>query len=448
MDRPTNPFDHHHHHGDDSAEVLDPAQESLADALRVSFFLLKVVMLVIVVWYCFFSGMFNVDAQQVGVRLAFGGIVGDTARDQVLMPGGPHYTWPYPFNEVILVSTKFRTLDLDQEFLFEISDANKNVDPHELAAKRRAGPLNPEKDSYVVTGDANIVHLRWSITYSVGGELQGAVFADKVVDWLSNIGDEHAERQIVRAVAERGAVHYAASRSADQLNEGINREQQSRIKTLIQRSLDDLSSGLVVQNVTMVSIVPSTVAEAFKKVSDAETDRASEITKAHKDRTQILNNAAGSAHDQLWALIVDYEKASEGGDDERTTALETKLKNAYLSLNTGESYGDMPILGGAAEIINDAKAYSTQVVEEMRSEGKLFESKLQQYRKSPRFVIAREWQRAMAEILNTKAMIFFIPPESRLVIGTTPDPRQKRMFDQEALDPPAGAGDTNDDPTP
>ena len=45
-----NPFEHHHTHYDDDDEIddsLDPAPQSMADALRVSFFVLKVAMLIV-----------------------------------------------------------------------------------------------------------------------------------------------------------------------------------------------------------------------------------------------------------------------------------------------------------------------------------------------------------------------------------------------------------------
>ena len=76
MTQPRNPFEHHHDHGDhdhdlEVAEQLDPAQQSLADALRVSFGFLKVAMVILVVFYLF-SGFFNVPSREVSVRLRFG----------------------------------------------------------------------------------------------------------------------------------------------------------------------------------------------------------------------------------------------------------------------------------------------------------------------------------------------------------------------------------------
>ena len=73
--------------GRDDRPGLDAAHQSLADALRVSFWVLKLAMLLLVVVYLF-SGVFNVREQEIAVCLRFGRIVGSPGQ-QVLEPGGP-----------------------------------------------------------------------------------------------------------------------------------------------------------------------------------------------------------------------------------------------------------------------------------------------------------------------------------------------------------------------
>src|SRR5690348_12096254 len=70
--------DHHHGEGDGDGhepggngrarfEELDPAQQSLADALRVSFGVLKAIMVVLLILYAF-SGFFSVGNNEVALR--------------------------------------------------------------------------------------------------------------------------------------------------------------------------------------------------------------------------------------------------------------------------------------------------------------------------------------------------------------------------------------------
>lgn len=132
---------------------IDPAQQSLADALRVSFTILKLIMLVLVVFYLG-SNIFNVPTQNTAVRLRFGEVVSDP-----LPPGGPHFAMPYPIEQVINIRTSPQTLSLSRQFWFEVTDADAGKTASELADSKQ-GPLNPERDGYLITGDSNIVHTK------------------------------------------------------------------------------------------------------------------------------------------------------------------------------------------------------------------------------------------------------------------------------------------------
>src|SRR5512140_1479223 len=106
-------------------DALDPANQSLADALRKSFGVLKLLMFVLLILY-FLSGLFSVSPSEVGVRTRCGRIVGETdtsgARGAILGPGW-HWSWPYPIERWTTVSTSEREIPL--EFMFELSDAEK-----------------------------------------------------------------------------------------------------------------------------------------------------------------------------------------------------------------------------------------------------------------------------------------------------------------------------------
>ncbi|HRX85889.1 MAG TPA: hypothetical protein P5572_12800, partial [Phycisphaerae bacterium] len=63
---------HHHHQGDETPDVpLDAASESLASALRASFRILKLIMFVLVVLFCF-SGVKCIDENEQAVVVRFG----------------------------------------------------------------------------------------------------------------------------------------------------------------------------------------------------------------------------------------------------------------------------------------------------------------------------------------------------------------------------------------
>jgi len=64
---------------------LDPANQSLADALRMSFRILKLLMLVLVVLY-FLSGWFSVKPGENGVILRFGRVLGAGRGEKTVRP--------------------------------------------------------------------------------------------------------------------------------------------------------------------------------------------------------------------------------------------------------------------------------------------------------------------------------------------------------------------------
>ena len=77
-------------------EPLDPANQSLSDALRMSFKVLKLVMFILVIAFLF-SGVMIVDQREVAVISRFGRLTGEPREP------GFRLAWPYPIDEQIRV---------------------------------------------------------------------------------------------------------------------------------------------------------------------------------------------------------------------------------------------------------------------------------------------------------------------------------------------------------
>ena len=98
MAHDASPFGQHHHAGDDDhgpaprgagappPRPVDPAQEALVGALRASFNVLRVLMIVLVVLYGV-SGVFRVDSGWQGLVARFGALREAPAGGQVYPPG-------------------------------------------------------------------------------------------------------------------------------------------------------------------------------------------------------------------------------------------------------------------------------------------------------------------------------------------------------------------------
>jgi membrane protease subunit HflK len=149
-----------HEHGEEGGESEEePApeeagHEALAQALRGSFRWLKVAMVLLVAFYLL-KGIFSVEMNETGFKLRFGKIV-PAGDEQAAFVSGEYYI-QFPWEEVELVSTAERVLNIDQEFW----------------ATQRAGEAAPRsldvrRHGFLVTGDANIVHLKLRVRYRVG----------------------------------------------------------------------------------------------------------------------------------------------------------------------------------------------------------------------------------------------------------------------------------------
>src|ERR1043166_6368814 len=144
-------------------DEFDPANQSLAEALRKSFRVLKLIMLVLVGLY-FLSGWFSVKPSDRGVVLRYGRIVGagpnNTAGEAVLGPGW-HWSWPYPIERWETVSTAEREIPI--RFMFQLSDEEQTggIQGYKFSL------LSPLRDDYLITGNVNILHAALVVKYKV-----------------------------------------------------------------------------------------------------------------------------------------------------------------------------------------------------------------------------------------------------------------------------------------
>ena len=427
-----NPFEHHHAsapHADEpaGAETFDPAQQSLADALGVSFLLLKFVMFVALVAYAF-SGMFTVDAQEVAVRLRFGRIVGRSAADKVITRG-LHFALPYPFEQNKKIDITNRQIRLATQFFFEIPESQQGQTYDQM----RPRPLNPEKDGSLLTGDANIMHARWTVVYQIRHAAGQAVDPSAVIRFMRHVGDFDQADRIVRNAAEQGIVHAIARATADDVIKAQNyREAAIRCA---QQALDELDSGLKIVSIAIdEATAPLSVRKDFAAVINAENEKAQSIQKAQQQRATTLGATAGEAHGVLWRMIRDFELAREQGDAGRAEALLADIDTALDALNTGPKYGNVPIGGEVAGVINGAKAYRTQIVEQVRAEANQFDSLLTEYHRNPRIVLNRLWQSAREKILTGDIETIYLPGDAEVWIDMNRDPQLQKKRELEQIE--------------
>ena len=396
----------------DAPPALDPAQQSLAEALRVSFTILKLAMLALLVAYAF-SGTFSVGSNEVALRLRFGDYVGDPGNR--VLERGTYLAAPFPIEQIVKVDTRPVTLVLDKEFWFETTAQESGLTRGQLQA-RKAMPLHPLRDGSLITGDSNIAHAKWTLTWRVSDP----------VAFLTNVGSKQLATDIVRLVAQQGIVQAIAQLAADDLLRGIvNRE---LAVGLMQERLDGMRTGLVIDQLVLDKVsAPMRVAGSFDAVTSAESDRASRIVAAQQERSRILGETAGEASGGLMELLTAYEQAVERGDKEAALRIQLAIDTALADLRVG----DTAIGGEVARVINTAKTYRTQIVERVASEAQAFEQLLPQYDRNPRLVLSKLWEDARETILTGDVETFYtVPGQLELQLNRDPELQKQRQKEQ------------------
>jgi membrane protease subunit HflK len=386
----------------------------LAEALRVSFSILKLAMLALLIAYAF-SGTFSVGSNEVALRLRFGDYVGDPGKRVLEL--GTYLAAPFPIEEVVKVDTRPATLTLDKEFWFETTAQESGLTRSQLQAQK-ARPLHPLHDGSLITGDSNIAHAKWTITWRV---------ADPVA-YLTNVGTRPLATNLVRLVAQQGIVHAAAGIAAEELLRGVvNRD--LAIGTM-QQHLDDMRTGIVIDQLALDKVsAPMRVASSFDAVTSAESDRAGRIVAAQQERSRILGETAGEASAALLKLIEAYEQASERGDDAATAEADARIEKALADL----AVDGIAIGGEVARVINTATTYRTQIVEKVSGEAQTFNELLPQYERNPRLVLSRIWEDARETILTGKDVETFYTVPGKLELQLNRDPNLQKQRQQDQL---------------
>jgi len=390
--------EHHHHHHNETSEhqaddlqnfggEFDAGSKSLADALRISFAVLKIIMVVLIILF-FSSGVFTVAPDERAMILRFGQIRGDTTEKRILGPG-LHWAIPYPVEEVIKLparNTILRTA-IDSFWYDETNNQPSNT-------------LNPVVDGYCITrndtiadlkggSDYNIVHARWQLTYRIA---DCEMFFKKVYLKTPDAGQglidviPQSVEPFLKAVASEAIVVAMVNFSID---EAIKSDSQiaKEAEKLLQKKLDDMNCGIEVDSMQLTAVSwPRQVNDAFVA-----------SIKASNEADRMIREAKGYAE----------SKINEAGGEE--------LIGAILSPDANDKQKEYfwnNASGSAQKTIAEAKAYRTKTVESAKANADYLKILLPEYQKRPKLVVQRIYQDAIEEVLSNTQETIIAQPSS------------------------------------
>jgi membrane protease subunit HflK len=293
------PDAHDHEHAAEPEEpeeepaAEDAGHEALAQALKGSFRVLKVAMLMLIAFYIL-KGIFSVDMNETGFKLRFGRIVPASGDKAAFEPG--QYYIQFPWEEKEIVSTAERILNVDKEFWAE-----------QLPGEPPLNSLDVRRHGFLVTGDANIVHLKMRVRYRVGRD------DAEVEAFLFGVEDPEA---ILRRMAMASTAKVVSSMPVmdvlqrQGLFENIRIDMQKRIE----RFKADSGVPLGVELVAVEAIElpqgaradvkhnptePLAAKEAFEDILKATQDKGRAAEEGRNEANTIISNAEAEAREML-----------------------------------------------------------------------------------------------------------------------------------------------------
>ncbi|QKK08101.1 MAG: hypothetical protein HND58_07880 [Planctomycetota bacterium] len=400
------------------ASMMDPANQSLAEALRITFRILQGAMVVLLVLYIA-SGFQSVKANERGLRVLTGRI---SATD--LRPG---FQWaaPYPFGELIHVDVGNKDLEVNRAF-WPYVEPGKEDTP--LESLRSRASLDPSQDGSLLTGDGAIAHTQWSVQFRRSDARQ----------FVETIYPPH-ETGFVRAAIARGVVHAVAGVGIDDLLKQSSQEQGSvalRATDIARQTLSNIGeqgSGLDIEQMALKQRIPPVyLRENFNGVLQAASRASKAREDAQRDASTLLSATAGGSAGLLIELIDEYERQYDLGQEAEAAVTLTKI-DRLLDGDAVEIDGEevrVALGGEVATLVSRARQYRDGAVDLARSELTRFEAKLAQFQTNPSVMIATDWSDALGAFFSDDDLEIFFNPSGtdtlELVINADPTFRAAR----------------------
>lgn len=397
---------------------MDAANQSLADALRITYVFLQVGMVVLIVLFVF-SGFQKVNEGERGISV----LLGKPSRPNI--EPGAHLTWPYPIGEMIRVGEGAIEVPLAREFMPSRtgSASDEQLLNAPLEQFNSNGRLRTGSDSMLITADQNIAHAQFRVNYHRSDHLE----------YIRNVFPAQ-EQAILRLVVQRAVVHTMAEITIDDLLKSSAEAIGAEIREIAQDTLDELDTGITIDRVVLVrKTAPLFLLDRFASVQSAAQNAGKEREDAMLSRDRTLNEVAGRAAGVLIDMINEYERLVELGEDAQAEALLAQIDTVMAGGEVNwKGQSTLALVSGeVSEILNTARALASSRVSRSIADLEQFRAKQAQYEANPMLMVARDWSSAMAEFLNKDFVTTMYLPEGRSAeLLINPDPEIERERDR------------------
>lgn len=249
------------------------------------------------------SGLFTVQPGEVAIRMRFGQIVSPD------LGPGLHYRLPWPF-ETQRVVQKERVQRIT---VGSPGTKAQPIGPRPAEAQPTAAGWTPTPASsidagswfqrqaaaeqlFLLTGDGNLIDLRWAVQYRVRD----------AVAYAFNIAEPETLIGSVSLTALNGIVARSGIDAIYTSERGSLEQQAARA---IQRALDNAHAGVEVASFHLLYVhPPAEVHDAFRDVASAQEDKLRTVNRAHIFAVETVSQAKGEAAAMLEQALAFKEQ--------------------------------------------------------------------------------------------------------------------------------------------
>lgn len=284
------PHDHHEQDGHDHEKKPvapapglneDVGSQALSEALRSSFAIVKIIMIVLVIVFIG-SGIFTVPPNQKAVVLRFGKPMSGT-EDQLLGPG-LHWSWPYPIDEKVFIPiSEIQSVTSSVGWYFVNPDGTES---------QPGLSLNPAADGYALTGDGSIIHARVSLDY-------------RITDPISYTLNFTRAKEIVTNALDNALLDAAAQFTVDDAVRLERSAFKDKVVQIFNRTAARQKLGIVVESSKLESIPPRQVNDVFNAVTAAEQESSTTNNAARSAAATLLSTALSESNSIVNTAISD-----------------------------------------------------------------------------------------------------------------------------------------------
>lgn len=342
----------------DRTDRYDAGLKSLANSLRAAFFVLLLGIIGTLIYFFSGAGYFSVEPQQAVIVLRFGKVA-------AAHESGGHWYLPYPVNQFIRIQTSQQLLNVD--FV-----------PAVVSGGEEDGiSLEPGRDTYLLTGDANIVHASWTIAYRVDNAAKyyetlltpaipvqnGKIMPDEEFTDSVGMKGTRGPQTFLRNLFRQAVIDVTAESQVGDILYAGQGAYSEKVQQLFTKLVNDANCGIKIDNVGLNRIYPPRKTKAaFDSVTAAGNVRSQLYSEAEAYKVEVENDTKASVA-EIIAAAETYKKQLVSGTEAREfyfkeifakhkqygSSVTMALYTAALNEIAAKLDGDKFILGSSGE---------------------------------------------------------------------------------------------------